>query len=117
MQHRLPANAAAALDSQFAREFAPPAPPAASPRPGYAAPTYLRDVRYGQHFMFDSEPHALYVLAQFGFGKYTDGLIAVVVIAAATNDGYDKVGTISEHAPLQTVRLVDVLSPVKVRAC
>lgn len=116
MQSVLPTDAAATLNSQFAREFGCATNPAASPRAGYAAPIYLRDVEYGQHFIFDSEPHTMYVLAQFGFGKYTDGQIAVVAIAAAAQEGHVKVGTISEHMPLQTVRLVDVLSPLQVRA-
>ncbi|MEQ1512950.1 MAG: hypothetical protein ABL934_09750 [Lysobacteraceae bacterium] len=88
----------------------------AGPRAGYAAPVYLRDVEYGQHFVFDSELHTLYVLAQFGFGKYSDGQIAVVAIAATAPDGHTQVGRITEHAPLQTVRLVDVLAPLQVRA-
>lgn len=88
----------------------------AAPRVGYAAPVYLRDVDYGQHFIFDSQLQTLYVRARFGFGNYKDGQIAVVAIAATTEDGQTQVGLISEYMPLQTVRLVELVAPLQVRA-
>lgn len=119
MSSQLPANAAALLERQFHRQFgntAPPPTPPMKPRNAYEAPEFLRDVGYGQHFIFDSQPHTLYVRARFGFGDFTGGQIAVVAIAATTEAGQTQIGLISEYMPLQTVRLVELVAPLQVRA-
>jgi hypothetical protein len=116
MQSQLPASIATALGQQFDREFAGSAPPARGSRNAHAAPVYLRDVAHGQAFILDSDPRLLYVRLQLADGSHTPHALPVVVIAVLDAAAPESSGSVHVLEPLRTVRLVDVVRPIQVRA-
>lgn len=118
MQSQIPANAAATLDAQFDQQFKAAVKHASRQCAGHhAAPIFARDVQPGEHFIIDSAPFVLYVRAYF-LDAHPDSFnsVPVVVIAAANGTTHVQVGCISNLSPIQTVRLVDVIGPLQVRA-
>ena len=76
-----------------------------------SAPVAVRSVPYGKPFLIDSAPGAL-------FARVRDDLpvsesVPVVIIATPPQQP-EELGRVFGLSPLHTVRLVDVIQPVKV---
>lgn len=118
MHALLPPQAKAAVERAFNAEFS--RQPASR---GHAAPVPVNDVVPGQSFVRDSDPDRLLVRAYASSDIREHSAlnarfryVCVVVIATSQFDNGRRVGEVFYMPTHETVRLVDVVSPLKAEA-